>query len=243
MFIVDVARTVSTRFTFGGTLSPETVWSPDGRYIAYAALANGGGTVVKKRSDGSSPEEAIGGNAAASGVCDWSRDGKWILYTNTGEGTQNDLWVLPATGDGQPRPFLQTKAIENCGQFSPDGKWVAYASDESGAFQVYVQGFPTGGKWQISKDTGTQPRWRRDGKELFFYSQDGNLMAADIRAGTAIEPGIPKKMFPVAITGAQTGINYDVSLDGQKFVIPMEARSTVAEPITAILNWTSLLKK
>jgi Tol biopolymer transport system component len=243
-FIVDVARNIPTRLTFGPTLNRSSIWSPDSRYVAYTFLVNGKAALVKKRFDGSGSEEVISDKANVSTVCDWSRDGKWILYTVIREHTQSDLWYLPAAGGGEPKPFVATKALESCGQFSPDGKWVAYSSDESGANQVYVGAFPSGSKWQISKDGGTQPRWRGDGKELFFSPVDGGvMMAAEIRAGAAIESGNPVKLFPAQVPPAAGGIDYSVTRDGQKFVIPIEAHSGVAEPITAVLNWTSLLKK
>ena len=161
-----------------------------------------------------------------------------------GAETHRDLWYVSATDKGEPWPFLQTNAQETCGQFSPDGKWVAYSSDANGAYQIYVQAFPSGGKRQVSRDPGLQPRWRGDGKELFFHSYDSDaVMAVDIRAGAAIEAGIPRKLFDAVLAPRQSGINYAVTANGQKFIIPIETRTSVAEPITAILNWTSLIKK
>jgi Tol biopolymer transport system component len=186
----------------------------------------------------------ITNKTTVSNICDWSRDGKWILYGLVGDGTQSDLWLVPAAGDAQPQPFLQTKAAEGCGQFSPDGKWVAYPSDESGLFQTYIRGFPKGEKFQISRDGGIIPRWRGDGKELFFRSSDGNLMAVDIRAGGAIELGIPAKLFSVTEAGSlSTAIGYSPSADGKKFLMSIQTQTGAAEPMTAVLNWMSLLKR
>jgi len=158
--------------------------------------------------------------------------------------TGSDLWVVPAAGGGQPQPFLQTKTHEVCGQFSPDGKWVAYTSDESGSFQTYIRGFPKGEKFQVSRDGGTMQRWRADGKELFFRSPNGNLMAVDIRAGAAIELGLPNKLFSLTDAGAIVpSAGFSAAADGKKFLLAVETMTGAAEPMTAVLNWMSLLRR
>jgi len=151
IFTVDIARSVPTRLTFGEILTEGTVWSPDATQVAYTSRR---AALVKKRFDGSGSEEVISATATAAEVCDWSRDGKWILYMVQGAETHRDLWYVSVTDKGEPRQFLQTKAQETCGQFSPDGKWVAYSSDESGTYQIYVQAFPSGGKWRVSLPSG-----------------------------------------------------------------------------------------
>jgi len=168
-----------------------------------------------------------------------------LLYTRVGEKTRQDLWVLPLAAGAKPEPrvFLQTPFNEARGQFSPDGKWVAYQSNESGQTQVYAAPFPgPGGKRQISSAGGGFPRWRRDGKEIFYITLGGQLMAAEVAArnGT-LEVGQVQKLFDGVRTGA--GITYDVSADGQKFLVVDEGVSSAVRPLTLVQNWTAALRK
>lgn len=151
---------------------------------------------------------------------DWSPDGKSVLYQENAPKTGYDLWLLPVDGDHAPVSYVPTPFNEQSGTFSPDGRWVAYQSDESGQSQVYVQGMPaTGAKYQISTSGGTQPRWRRDGKELYYFSQDQKLMAAPIALGAVVEPGTPHALFTAA--GLFDG-GYAPSRDGQRFLVTDE---------------------
>jgi len=249
IWLIDIARGIPTRFTFGGIpTSANAVWSPDGRYLAFIEVRNHEIWLDKKTSDGSRPAEplaALGGSGTQT-ACDWSRDGKWILVQRTSDTTGYDLWLYPTEPGATARPFLQTKANEACGQFSPDGKWVALTSDESGRDQIYVLAFPEGAKWQISKDGGVQPRWRGDGKELFYRTSDQSMAAIDIRTGAAVDAGTPKALFQSPRNNFDEGIssiNYAVTRDGQQFVVLTDAFGQNPELLTAILNWTSLLKK
>ena len=203
----------------------------------------------QKAVDGSRPGEPLERLGAApagpSIVCDWSHDGKWILFQRSEIATGSDLWRLSTESGAKARPLIQTKANEACGQSSPDGKWVVFTSDESGRNQIYVQAFPSGAKWQISKDGGVQPRWRGDGKELFYRDAPGGMVAVGVRTGAAVEAGTPKTLFQTSRNSFDEGvtaINYAVTRDGQQFVVLTDARSQSPEPLTAVLNWTSLLK-
>ena len=171
---------------------------------------------------------------------DWSPDGKWILYQQTGQNAGIDLWLLPLDGDRKPVLYLQTPFNERAGAFSPDGRWIAYQSNESGQDQIYVQTIPaSGAKYQISSAGGTEPRWRRDGKELFYVSPDQKLMAVPMALGARVEPGTPQALFAaVGLTG------YEVARDGQRFLVnvPAGAEGAAAPPITVVLNWTAGLK-
>jgi hypothetical protein len=185
---------------------------------------------------------------------DWSRDGRLLLYSNQDPKTGTDLWALPMTGERKPFPVLQTRFDEIEGQFSPDGRWLTYASNESGRYEIYVQTFPeTGGKWQISVAGGLQPRWRRDGQELFYLAPDNRLMAAPIRVapGTkALEAGAPVPLFTTKLAtgvnivpaGFQARAQYAVAADG-RFLMNVSADEGVISPITIVQNWTVGLKK
>jgi hypothetical protein len=189
---------------------------------------------------------------------DWSSDGHYVLYWTHSPKTGYDLWVLrdPA-GDPahlQPEPYLETQYDETQGQFAPDRagppRWVAYSSNESGSYQVYVQSFPVGsGKFQISGGGGTQPRWRRDGKELFYLASDGKLMAVDVQTTPQFSYGLPKALFdPNLISGGvpQFPFRYDVTPDGKRFLVfSYPPGKSQGEPsyITVIVNWPGALKR
>jgi Tol biopolymer transport system component len=162
--------------------------------------------------------------------------------------TNQDLWALPLTGERKPFPVVQTNFVERNGQFSPDGRWVAYTSTESGQSQVYVQPFPkASGKWQISVDGGSQPRWQSDGKQIFYLGRENQMMAASIRIapnGQGVEPDTPVQLFTTrmplggGLQAATTKQQYVVSSDGQRFLIrsaPQQESGSV--PITVLLNW------
>jgi len=156
------------------------------------------------------------------------------------------LWVLPMTGEQKPAPFLQSVFNEDHARFSPDGRFVAYASDESGRFEVYVQTFPaSGGKWLVSANGGAQPRWRRDGKELFYIAPDRKLMAVDVKAeASTFVVGVPKALFQTHVISYPNPRNiYDVSADGQRFLIITPPEETTSTPVTVVANWTADLKR
>jgi dipeptidyl aminopeptidase/acylaminoacyl peptidase len=198
-----------------------------------------------KPADGSSNEELLmkGSNVALAN--DWSLDGKFILYTERNARAKGDLWVLSLEGGtATPRPYLQDDFDKAGPKFSPDGKWVAYASEESGQWQVYVQSFPVlGGKHQVSTSGGTMPRWRRDGKELFYIGADGKMMAAEVKAGSAFESSLPKPLFAAHTRRVLSRTSYAVSGDGQRFLISDLLEASPSSPLTVVLNWTADLKR
>jgi Tol biopolymer transport system component len=151
--------------------------------------------------------------------------------------------VLPLFGDRQPFPFLHGEFNESQGQFSPDGKWMAYVSDESGESQIYVQSFPKPtGKWQISANGGSQPRWRRDGKELFYVAPDRKLIAVTVKTGPTFEAEAPRVLFETTLPAVAPRQTYAVSADGQRFLLNAPV-DTESPPMTIVLNWTGLLKR
>jgi hypothetical protein len=169
---------------------------------------------------------------------------------NAGSPTGNDIWIMPTFGDRKPQPFVQTPFNDTMGRFSPDGRWVAYQSGESGRNEVYVVPFPgPGGKWQVSTGGGQYPRWRRDGKELFFLAGANTVMSATVNgAGSAFEVGAVQRLFEAPLRtngylGFGSGYVYDVFPDGQRFLIDKLADEQAAPaPIQVITNWTSTLR-
>jgi len=246
VWLEDVARGVVTRFTFRPGLNAFPVWSPDGSRLVFSLLSlNLYFSDVYQKAAGGNGQEELLLHAGLNGFPgDWSPDAKWIVYTRTGQNTANDLWLLPLEGDRKPVPYLQTPFDEQLARFSPDGKWMAYQSNESGQNQIYVQSVPpSGAKYQISAAGGTMPRWRRDGKELFYASADQKLMAVPIKLGSTVEPGTPQPLFP--IPPVRANVSYAPSRDGQRFLVnvPAGGESAAAPPITVVTNWQAAQKK
>jgi Tol biopolymer transport system component/predicted Ser/Thr protein kinase len=245
IWLYDVARGLPTRFTFGPGAAGASIWSPDGSRIVFNAFRKGHFDLYQKSSSGAGMEEVLLQDNLNKTPESWSPDGQFILYVTAGATTGNDLFVLPLSGDRKPFPFLQTQFNEFAGQFSPDGRWVAYASNESGRYEVYVAPFPgPGGKWQISTAGGSFPRWRRDGAEIFYQALDNTLMAAAVNGKTSsFQVGAVKPLFQTHLVGPRH--EYDVSADGQKFLINSSPQQNGAgqAPITVVLNWTAGLKK
>jgi Tol biopolymer transport system component len=241
IWLLDPARGTSTRFTFRGSSQTNAIWSPDGGRVAYACGIPP--SICVRPASGGQEEILVAAQTGAVRPSDWSRDGKYLLYTADSPKTGFDLHVLPVQPPGKPQAFLQTEFSEIEGQFSPDVRWVAYVSDESGRQEVYVQPFPTpSGKSQISTGGGTQPRWRADGKELYYLAPDRTLMAVEVKTSPKFEASVPKLLFPSRVTAFQItpGGNYRYSpaADGKRFLINTtqeEARDDT--PLTVVLNW------
>jgi eukaryotic-like serine/threonine-protein kinase len=236
VWLMDLFRGGMTRFTFDpGRGVP--IWSPNGEKIAFAGANN----LYLKPSNSSSVEGLLLEQPNAKYTQDWSKDGRFLLYGESSLKTGRDLWALPMTGnDRRPIAIGNTKFEELNGQFHPDGSWVAFETNESGRFEIEVQGFPEPrGKWQVSTIGGIQPRWRADGKELYFIAPDGKLMAASITtSGETFAAGTPVALFSTGVAPG-AGINkqqYMVSRDG-RFLINQPAETSTATPITLILNW------
>jgi eukaryotic-like serine/threonine-protein kinase len=239
----DVARGLRTRITFDPADELNSVWSSDGSRLVFNSRRKGHLDLYQKASSGAGAEEVLLEDNRDKSPQSWSPEGRFILYTSSGPPTGDDLFVLPLSGDRKPVPFLQTPFNEYDGQFSPDGRWVAYGSDESGKDEVYVAPFPgPGGKWQISTAVGTFPRWRRDGTEIFYLAPDNNLMAAAVNGkGSSFEVGAVKPLFEARALDP-TRNSFAVSADGQRFLINTDPQTTSA-PITVVLNWAAGLKK
>ena len=244
IWLLDLGRGVFSRFTFDAGVDDGPVWSPDSRQIAFRSNRKGVYDMYVKSAIGPGSEELLLASAQDKNPTDWSPDGRFLLYYNTDPKTGNDIWALPRDGDRKPFPVVQTNFEERDEQFSPDGKWIAYQSNESGRFEIYIQPFPgPGGQAQVSTNGGAQVRWRRDGKELFYIALDGRLMAVPIRLASntqTIEAGSPIPLFATRVGGAlsfPSKQQYDVSSDGQRFLMNTVTDEEAAAPITVILNW------
>jgi eukaryotic-like serine/threonine-protein kinase len=243
LWLFDVQRGVSSRFTFTRGGHSEPVWSPDGRTIVYRAI----NSMFRKESSGAGEEQRVIESPGLQSPSDWSRDGRQILFTQFSPITASDLWVLPVTPEGiptgKPRAYLQTQFNEQEGQFSPEPnpRWIAYSSNESGQSEVYVQAFPEArGKFQVSAGGGRFPKWGPGGRQLFYASVNDKLMAVDLKIEKdSIEPSTPRELFPLP-TPTINFIPYDVSADGQRFLV--QAPPQQASPLTVIVNWPALVK-
>jgi Tol biopolymer transport system component len=253
LWLYDVKRGTPVRFTFDSASGRSLVWSPDGKDVVFVAARNGAlGQLYRRPTTGSTSDELLS-KVDGSTPTDWSPDGSLIVFhtnNNADEGSIDqrhgfDLWVV-SLADHQSRPWLRTPFHEIQGAFSPDGHWLAYASDESGAIEVYVQGFPDGrAKRLVSRGGGAEPRWRADGRELFYVSADRRLMAVPTTIGPAFEAGTPATLFDLNVRDLARGFprRYDVTPDGQRFVVQQLTRPDSPSPLTVVLNWSALLPK
>jgi Tol biopolymer transport system component len=245
VWLLDLARHVTSRFTFGPSTNNVPVWSAESRTLAFASNSGSGLDIAQRPANMSGPPQILLKLNAPPIMypSDWSSDGKFLAYYRSDPETKLDLWVLALGDEGKPTPLLHSKYNESQGQFSPDGKWIAYVSDESGSPQVYVQSFPTlTGKWQVSSAGGSQPRWRHDGKELFYLAPDRKLMAVSVKTGQTFDSDSPQVLFETMLPFEAQRQSYNISADGQRFLVnaPVEAESS---PFTIVLNWTGLLKR
>ncbi len=241
VFVYDLARSSFRRLTFDPAIDAVPVWSPDGGRIAFTSSRGRNFSIYVKPADGSQPEREL---KLPGGVdvlpLNWSFDGRNLLYLAV-----PDLWVY-SFADGNSHLFLKTNASLNNAQFSPDGKWVSYSSNESGRWEVYVTSFPDArGKWQVSTNGGEQPRWRGDGKEIYFLSPDAKMMVASVDTKTEFESGTPTVLFqtdPRERVATTEVIVYGVSRDGQRFLINTNYNNGSAHPMSVVLNWKSEIK-
>jgi Tol biopolymer transport system component len=266
IWIHDLTRdNLRTRFTFDASDDLYAIWSPDDTRLIFSSGRKGTLDMYQKSSTGVGSESAILADSVNNKYpSSWSADGRFALYQigNANSQTGNDLWVLPLFGDRKTTPILQVPFNQTDGRFSPDGRWIAYQSNESGQFEVYVMPFDSGapagapggannvgGKWQVSSTGGSLPRWRGDGRELFFLSADNRMMAATVNGlGTAFEVGTVGALFEVrprllTYLGYGAGSIYGVSPDGQRFLVNAAIAGQTTVPITLVVNWTAALQK
>jgi len=248
LWLCDVSGSNAEHFTFdpGGDYNP--VWAPDGSRIVWSSNRDGVvENLYQKAASGAGEEMLLLKSDLFNVPTDWSRDGRFIIYRQVDPKTKADVWFLPVTGSGKARPFpvIQTEANETAGTLSPDGRWLAYASDVSGRFEIYVQTFPGGGgKRQISTGGGVGPHWRRDGRELFYCAGDGKLMAAQVRSGESFDVGSTVSLFEFRAGNAQVNFApYAVTGDGQRFLLNEVVETKPNAPLTVVVNWAAGLRR
>jgi serine/threonine-protein kinase len=241
----DLSRETLTRFTFEGTVNGYPAWSPDGKRIAFISNTDGVMNIFWQLADGSGGLERLTASDDAQTPNSWSPDGKLLAFNAVTRGMALNVWVFRMS-DHKSQPFLQSPFNESAPRFSPDGHWLAYVSDESGRYEIYVQPYPgPGGKWQISTEGGTEPAWNSNGRELFYRSGD-KMMAVDIATQPSFTAGKPRILFegpyqPTPVTFP----NYDVSPDGQRFLMlkPAGQAEAASTQINVVLNWFEELKQ
>jgi Tol biopolymer transport system component len=241
LWLFDLKRGSSARLTVDGTHNNAAVFSPDGSRIVFASRSDGVPNLHLIAANGGAADEQLLPPGPARLPNDWSSDARSILFEQTDPKTRADLWVL-ALPDRKTVPFLQTPFVEASGQFSPDGKWVAYVSNESGRNEVYVRAFPGGGGvWPISINGGAGPRWRADGRELFYVAPDETIMSVTIASASRFEAAPPKPLFKADLRNTEA---YAVSRDGQRFLLNPDADEATlsAPPISVLVNWAAAKK-
>ncbi len=246
VWVLDLARGIRTRLTFGPVQNAYPIWSPDGKWVAYNSSRNGHAQLYRKPADGSGAEELLLNDEEVVLPTDWSQDGKYLIYMRGALGNNSEVWALPLEGERKPWLVVPRPRNSNSftaqGRLSPDGRWIAYASTESGTPQVYVVAFHGGqGKWQVSTDEGSQPKWGRDGKELYYANDISRVLSAVPVNETngALQFGAAQSLVT---TPATQQFIYDVSPDGKKILLNVVSQQ-VNQSVTVITNFTAGLKK
>src|SRR5438445_146682 len=240
IWLYDVTSNAPTRFSYFPTFDHIPSWSPDGKRIVFDSNRNGAADIYVKAFGGE--ETVLFQSPAIEQPTDWSPDGSRIIFQTYDLATRWDLWMF-SLADHRAAPLLREPANEKEGQLSPDGKWIVYTSDEAGRPDVYVSRFPSmTGRWQISSTGGggSQPRWRHDGREIFFLSSDRKMMSAEVRtSGADFTSLVPQALFQTRAryTGERC---YDVSADGQRFAVNSMVLDQPVSPIVVVLNWPAL---
>jgi len=254
LWTIDFPQRTTTRFTFDSFDSTNPVWSPDGSKIIFNSNQNGAYDLYEKPSDGAGGETLLFRSASNKTPCAMTHDGRFLIYEAQDPATtKGDLWVLPLGGAKQPYPLHKTQANEIEARLSPNDRWVAYVSDQSGRDEVYVRPFSPdangaaasieGAQWQVSYGGGQVPTWSKDGKELYYVTLDGKLMEVDVTTEPAFQAGAPKFLFQPPLHAAALSSGY--TIDGKRFVflVPAEQTGQARSAFNVVLNWPALLKQ
>jgi Tol biopolymer transport system component len=248
--LLDLVRGTESSLTTDPALEGNARWSPDGTQVVFdSARDELPPNLFRKATTGGGREERLLKSSLVQHPTDWSRDGRFVAFSMLDRKTQWDLWMLPmnsqtASGERVPVPLLQTPFNEYNGRLSPDGRWMAYQSDESGVWEIYVREVATStesARRQLSMDGGVWPVWRRDGRELFYMAADGTLMTVAVKLGRDLESSAPRALFKTKVAELWNPIrNYSVARDGQRFLINTRVDEASSPPITVTLNWPAL---
>jgi Tol biopolymer transport system component len=243
IWLFDLTRGAKSRFIIDPADDNNPAWAKDGSRIFFTSDRKGPRDIFRKKVNAAEDEELIYASPEGKNVEDLSPDGRLLIYNTRGANDSIDLWLLPLEGERNPRPFLKTPFNEDQAVISPNGRWVAYRSDESGREEIYVATFPQlSGKWQVSIDGGAEPQWRRDGKELFFTIAGRKMMAAEVKTNPgAFEADAPKLLFEIPL-GAPGRNRFVVTGDGQRFLVVTRLEDMLA-PINVALNWAAEVRK
>jgi len=239
IWIDELDRGIMSKLTFDSTTSSDAAWSPSGQEIIYADNRDGNPDILSRPSNGTGDAKVLVSTPAPEIAADWSPDQRFLIYTGASRETKRNLLYRERQKDGslgEPLVLLQTPFDEGAARFSPDGRFIAYVSDESGRFEVYVRSFPNGeGKWRVSVNGGGAPRWRRDGKEL-FYTEGNKLMAVAVTTQRGLSPGTPVPLFEENTLQSFTP-QYDVTADGKRFIVRERLVNEKRLAIHVVNNW------
>ncbi|HTK82090.1 MAG TPA: protein kinase [Bacteroidota bacterium] len=245
LWILDLARRTESRFTFTPAREDDPVWSPDGSRIVFDSNVDGVTNIYQKISSGAGNQELLYKSSSPNQVFDWSSDGNYVLFSNSSSNGRDGIWVLPLHGDRKPYQYALTTAAEDEGHFSPDARWIAYTSNESGKFEIYIQSFPlTPGKFQISVGGGFNPVWSKNGRALYYLAPDRRLMEVKLTiSGGSFEYSQPAPLFNTEVDNYTSWNTYAVSKDTNRFLINTVLSAENQKPIMVVMNWTQEVVK
>jgi Tol biopolymer transport system component len=236
IWLIEARSSITSRFAANSNIGPP-VWSPDGSSLVFTS----GDALYRRAVRGSGTGELIAKLPNLHAAHDWSSDGRFVVCFTIDPKTRGDLWLVPMVGDHTPVPFVKTPFSESYAQVAPDSHAIAYATDETGRMELYVDSFPVPGqKRRVSLAGGLEPAWRRDGRELFYLAADQQIMAVDVRPGPTPDFGRPRPLFRAHLTGSPRN-HYAVTADGQRFLVATTKNEPT--PITVLLNWTATLRR